>query len=373
MPSAEVEVLNKNIVIKENKIKFNDNSVITYSGEVLDFEKLKSISFNARGNIVTDDLIKVIGGEFKPFINSSGSIPVKLSIDGDNKKQTLFVQALTDRYNYITPFDFEELKGKDIALQSIVDFKGNRIKIKNTGLSIRNVIVDEKGKEIITYEPVFDIDGTIEGNRINLIKVIIPKPIRGKIFAFPDSSCQIDGKLYVFGETVSPRMRGGFEIKNLSIPELLVDLRNLGLKFRGHEADIIVEDLILNGSDIQTKTTFSLLPSPIFNILYANVSSRYFNLDRVMMVLERAMKYLPQNSSQTQNSNSADIPVVIHNGRIDFARIITGNIDLRNTISRISMRNNIFKLQNLRTNAFEGNVQGNIGVNLLTMFLDIVI
>ena len=371
LPSAEVEVLNKNIVIKENKIKFNDNSVITYSGEVLDFEKLKSISFNARGNIVTDDLIKVIGGEFKPFINSSGSIPVKLSIDGDNKKQTLFVQALTDRYNYITPFDFEELKGKDIALQSIVDFKGNRIKIKNTGLSIRNVIVDEKGKEIITYEPVFDIDGTIEGNRINLIKVIIPKPIRGKIFAFPDSSCQIDGKLYVFGETVSPRMRGGFEIKNLSIPELLVDLRNLGLKFRGHEADIIVEDLILNGSDIQTKTTFSLLPSPIFNILYANVSSRYFNLDRVMMVLERAMKYLPQNSSQTQNSNSADIPVVIHNGRIDFARIITGNIDLRNTISRISMRNNIFKLQNLRTNAFEGNVQGNIGVNLLTMFLDI--
>ena len=47
------------------------------------------------------------------------------------------------------------------------------------------------------------------------------------------------------------------------------------------KADINVEDLILNGSDIQTKSTFSLLPSAVFNILNANVSSRYFNLERI--------------------------------------------------------------------------------------------
>ncbi len=372
-PKFEVEIGNKNIIIKENKINFNDKSVITYFGEVLDFEKLKSITFNAKGNVATDDLIKLIGKEFKPFIHSMGTIPVKLSFDGDGKKQTLFAQALADRYNFITPVDYDELKDKDTALQAVVDFKGNRIKIKNTGLSIRNVAVDEKGKEIITYETISDVDGTIEGNRINLIKIMIPKTMHGKIFAFPDSSYQIDGKAYVFGETSSPRMRGGFEIKNLSIPELLIDLRNLGLKFRGHEADIIVEDLILNGSDIQTKTTFSLLPSPVFNILNANISSRYFNLDRVMAVTERAMKYVPTtpSSNSAPSSAPADIPVVIHNGRIDFARIITGNIDLRNTVSRISMRNNIFRLHNLRTNAFKGQVNGNIAVNLLTMFLDI--
>ena len=135
-----------------------------------------------------------------------------------------------------------------------------------------------------------------------------------------------------------------------------MDLRKLELRFRGHEADLIIEDLILNGSDIQNKTTFSLLPSSVFNILNAQVSSRYFNLDRVLMVVERAMKYMPQANSSAPSSAPADIPVVIHNGRIDFARIITGNIDLRNTISRISMRDNIFKLHNLRTNAFNGNI-----------------
>ncbi len=372
-PLFEVEVGNKNIIIKENKINFNDKSVITYSGEVLDFEKLKSITFNAKGNVSTEDLIKAIGKEFRPFIHSNGIIPVKLSFDGNNKKQTLFAQALSDRYNFITPVDFDELKDKDTAMQAVVDFKGNRIKVKNTGLSIRNISVDEKGKEIITYEPVSDIDGTIEGDRINLIKIMLPRTMHGKLFVFPDSSFQLDGKAYVFGETSSPRMRGGFEIKNLSIPELITDLRKLDLRFRGHEADIIVEDLILNGSDIQNKTTFSLLPSSVFNILNTNVSSRYFNLDRVMTVSERAMKYVPQAPAQasSQASAPADIPVVIHNGRIDFARIITGNIDLRNTISRISMRNNIFRLHNLRTNAFDGNVNGDIAVNLITMFMDI--
>ena len=370
-PLLETEIADKNIIIKENKINFNDNSTITYSGEVLDFEKLKSITFNAKGSINTEDIIKLIGKEFKPFIHSNGTIPVKICFDGDGKKQTLFAQALADKYNFITPVDYDELKDKDTAIQTVVDFKGNRIKIKNTGLSIRNVTVDEKGREVITYETISDIDGTIEGDRINLIKIMIPRTMHGKIFAFPDSSYQVDGKAYVFGELSSPRMRGSFELKNLSIPELLIDLRNLALKFRGHEADIIVEDLILNGSDIQNKTTISLLPSSIINILNTNVSSRYFNLDRVMTVTERAMKYIPVSSTPTQPSTPADIPVIIHNGRIDFARIITGNIDLRNTVSRISMRNNIFRLHNLRTNAFNGNINGNIAVNLLSMFLDI--
>ena len=60
LPLLGIEIADKNIVIQENKVNFNDKSVITYSGEVLDFEKLKSISFNAKGNIVTDDLVKLI-------------------------------------------------------------------------------------------------------------------------------------------------------------------------------------------------------------------------------------------------------------------------------------------------------------------------
>ena len=372
LPTLSVEIADKNIVIQENKVNFNDNSVITYSGEVINYEKLKSIKFNADGKIATDDIIKLIGKEFKQFINSRGEIPVKVLFEGDGKKQTLFAQALANKENYITPVNYVELQGKDVSLQSMVDFKGNRIKIKNTGLKIRNVNVDEKGKEVITYDVVSDVDGTIEGNRINLIKIVIPNTLNGNIHVFPKSTYKLSGKAYVFGETSSPRMRGGFEIDNLSIPELLLDLRKCALKFRGHEADLVVEDLIMNGSDIQNKTTVSLLPASVLNILNTEVNSRYFNLDKVMKVVERAMQYVPQApASSTTQSQPADIPVEIKTGSINFNRIITGNIDLRNTIARISMAKNIFNLHNLRTNAFKGRVNGDISVNLLDMGLDI--
>lgn len=372
-PVFETEIIDKNILIKENKLSINNASTITYSGQVVDYAKLKSIVFNADGKLATDDLVQIIGKEFQPFIHNSGTLPLKLSFDGNGKKQTLFAQILCDKENFITPVDFNELQGKNVALQSVVDFKGNRLKIKKTGFFTRNVTVDEKGNEKITLDDIFEVDGTIEGNRINLLKLTLLNDLNGKIYVFPESSLKIGGRAFVFGETTTPRMRGGFELNTLAIPELLLDMRLGAIKFRGHEADLVVEDLILNGSDIQNKTVISLLPSSNLNILNEEVLSRYFNLDKVMQVVDKAMKYAPASpaSSTSKSSQPADIPVVIHKGNIDFARIITGNIDVRNTTSKISMKDNVFYLNDLKTNVFKGQVNGNISMNLLNSLLKI--
>lgn len=371
-PLFEAEVAENNLVIKENKLNFNNKSVITYSGGVVDYNKLKSINFIAQGNVATDDMIQLIGREFKPFIHSAGSIPVKVTFDGNGKKQTLFAQALTDKTNFITPVDFAELQGQNISLQSVVDFKGNRIKIKNTGFFTRNISVDKKGNEVVTLGDILDIDGTIAGNRINLIKITMPKALTGNIYVFPQSNFKVNGRAFVFGETSAPRMRGGFEVTGLSIPELFIDMRKALLSFKGTQADFDVEDLILNGSDLQIKGVFSLLPAPVFNILNLDVASRYINVDKLMKVSARAMKYVPKSSGTAFSSSApADIPVEIRNGSINMERIISGNIDVRNTVSRISMARNIFYLNNLRTNVFNGNVRGNISMNLLTTLLNI--
>jgi hypothetical protein len=373
VPLFETEVADNNVVIKENKINFNEKSTITYSGEVIDYNKLKSIVFKANGAVSTDDLIKVIGKEFKPYIHSQGSIPVKLTVDGNGKKQTLFAQALADSQNFITPVDFTELQGKNTSLQSVVDFKGNRIKIKKTGLYERNVSVDEEGNEVVSLNDVLDIDGTIAGDRINLIKINLAKALNGKIFVFPKSSFKVDGKAYVFGETSSPRFRGGFNVQNLAIPELLLDLRNASLKFAGHNADFEVDDLILNGSDIQVNGTMSLLPASVLTISKLDVASRYMNVDKLMVVSDKAMKYVPQSTSTTSTSSSAqaDIPVWIKTGSIKMDRIISGNIDVKNTTGKISLVKNVFYLNNLKTNVFKGSVNGNISMNLLSTLMNI--
>lgn len=368
-PLFETEIADNNIIIKENKINFNDKSVVTYSGEVIDYTKLKSIALDAHGSVSTDDMVKVIGREFKPFIHSSGSIPVKVTLDGNGRKQTLFAQALCDKANFITPVDFAELQGKNLSLQSVVDLKGNRIKIKKTGLFERTVSVDDKGQEVVSLNNIFDVDGTIEGDRINLIKVNL-KPLTGKIVVFPSSVFKVDGKAFVFGETATPRMRGGFDVQGLKIPELLLDLRKVGIKFRGHDMDFKAEDLILNGSDLQIDGTMSLVPSSALKITDLKVVSRYLNADKLLVVADKAMKYVPTSPAPT-NAQAADIPVEIRSGSINMARIISGNIDVRNTTSRISMARNVFYLLNLRTNVFQGNVNGNISMNLINTLMNI--
>lgn len=373
LPKFEVEIADKDISIAENSVLVNDKSTFKYSGNIINYLKLKSINFNVDGNANTSDLIKLIGKEFEPFIHAHGEIPVKLAFEGDKQKQTLFAQVLCNDENFITPVDFVDYAGADSSMQAVVDFKPNRIKIKKTGWFKRTVSVDKKGNEIINLDEIFGIDGTIAGDRINLIKLTMPKSLKGKIYVFPQSEFVLEGKGFIFGQADSPRLRGGYEISNLSIPELLLNLKSGKLNFKGHHADFVLQDLVLNGSDIQLDGAVSLLPSGLVNILNLNVKSKYLNVDKLMTVSEKAMKYVPagNNTSSANNKTTADIPVVLREGSIDFKQIVTGNIDVRNTLSNISLAKNVFYLNNMKARVFNGQVKGNISVNLISMLMNI--
>lgn len=371
LPLFSTEISDNNIVIKENSILLNNKTKINYLGEIIDYNKLKSINFIAHGNLNTDDLVKFLGADLKPFIHSSGEIPIKLTVEGNKQKQTIFMQALADSANLITPIDIRELQNRNTSLQAVIDLKPNRIKIKKTGLFIRTVNVDEKGNEIIHLDEVAGIDGTVEGNRINLFKITLPKELHGKICIFPQSNFSLKGKAFVFGETSLPRMRGGFTLSNLSIPELFTTVKTADLRFKGHHANIDIQDVLLIGSDVNITTSISMLPDAITNILNLDINSRYINLDKLMKVSEQAIKYLPQGNSTGNQNSTPDIPIVVHNGSIRLHRIITGNIDIQNTTSNLTLRKNILYLNNLRSHIFNGSARGNISVNLITTLLRI--
>ena len=50
--------------------------------------------------------------------------------------------------------------------------------------------------------------------------------------------------------------------------------------------------------------------------------------------------------------------------------IVTGNINVYNTTSRLTLLRNILALRNLRTNIFDGKVTGAVNVNLLSLMVD---
>jgi len=374
IPNLEIGIADKNISIPENKLLFNDKSEIKFSGDIFDYEKLKNIQFNSKGNVSTDDLIKLIGKELKPFINSQGVIPVKLTLSGDKKKQTLVAQALADKDNFITPVDLTELGGKQTSLQAVVDLKPGRIKIKKTGIYIRTVSVDEKGNEVVNLQDILDIDGTIAGNRINLIKINLPTIVSGKIYAFQQSSFVRDkARLFVYGPTSNPIIRGVVNLRELKIPELLTSIDNIKLDFKGHTLGFDFARILLNNSDLNLKGDLDLNPSPILNISNLDVNSNDIVLEKILKVVDRAMKYVPMQSSGSSSkaSQSSDIPVAVQSGSIDMKRIQTGNIVVSNTTSRMALRHNILGLRGLRTYIFKGRVNGDIFVDLIKILVNV--
>lgn len=374
IPNFNLKIAENNINIQKNEIFFNDKSKLYYNADIIDYNKIESMNFMLFGCLNSDDIIKLIGQEFRPYFHSQGTIPIKVSFSGNSRKQTLFAHLLADKFNFITPVDLTNLAGKNTSLQAVVDFKPNRIKIKKTGLFTRTVKYDENGNSTVSLKEILGVDGTIEGNRINLLKVTMPQTLKGKIFAFPTSNFEFFGRLFVLGEMSKPRCRGGFSISNLSVPELLTTLEEATIKLKGHEADFGVENLVLNGSDIQVQGAMSLLPANVLEISNLDLSSRFMNIDKMMTVSERTMAYVPkqaQNQATAPSSENADIPVALRNGSINFARIMSGNIDVHNTSGRISLLQNIFYLNNLRTNVFKGQVGGDISMNLISTLMNI--
>ena len=374
VPELEIGIADKNISIPENKILFNDKSEIKFSGDILNYEKLKSIKLNASGNISTDDLIKLIGKELKPFIHSQGSLPIKFMVYGDKKKQTVMAQALADKDNFITPVDLTELGGKQTSLQATADIKPGRVKIKKTGIYIRTVSVDKDGNEVVNLEEVADIDGTIAGDRINLLKVNLPKIVSGKIYAFPRSSFVRDkARIFVYGSTSNPIIRGGVNVREIKIPELLTSVDNVKLDFKGHTLGFDLNNILLNGSDINVEGDLDLNPSEILNISGLNVSSNNIVLEKMLKVLDLVMKYVPAQPTGkgNQTAQSSDIPVAVQSGTINMRRIQTGNIVVTNTTSRMALRQNILGLRGLRTNVFKGRVNGDIFVDLIKTLVNV--
>ena len=369
VPKLEINIADKNIDIKENSLTFNDNSNIKFYGSITNYELLENINFDAKGSVATTDLIKLLGKELKPYINAKGKLPVKLSFNGDVRKKTLYAHALANGSNYITPINLNELQNQNTSLQATMVFKPNRIKIKDTGLFTREVSVDEEGNEKIKLGKIMDLDGTIEHNRINLMKFEIPQNLDGKIYLFPRSNFTLEkAKIFAFGHLSSPLIRGDLNISELFIPEIKTALDNFNVKISGRELGLNIKDLMLKNSDISATAKYSLEPKPIIELNNLKVNSKLVNVEDLTSVLDSVNRYIPSNTSTKSNgAGNSDIQVIIPEGEINFRKIVTGNIELTDTVSKMILRNNILYLPNLATNIFNGKVTGDIDVNLTNL------
>lgn len=375
-PKLEIKLDENDINVKPFELLVNSNSKINLLGSISSYSSSPLIDLKADGHLNSVDLRRFAGHDAEPFIDAQGNIPVKVKITGNDKKQSIIAQLKSDPQNYITPVHIQSMQGKQSILQAKIDYKGDRVHIRNTGFYIgTSLFGDDLALNTQNAKEVFKVSGTIVNLNtaepfINLIRISVPEEINAKLTAFTNSNLKADGRLLIFGKLASPLMRGSFKIKDLRIPEIFLTMDEADINLSGKNIVLAVRRLLLNGSDINITARTDINPHPQFTLSRLDVRSRFIDLDRLMKVPEALAKYTapPLPSSNTQ---TADIPVVIRNGSINMRRIKTGEIIATNTTGRISMRNNNFFLNNLRTTAFDGIIRGDITANLITTALQI--
>ncbi|OLA77153.1 MAG: hypothetical protein BHW55_06335 [Candidatus Melainabacteria bacterium 35_41] len=375
-PKLEIKLDENDINVKPFELLVNSNSKINLLGSISSYSSSPLIDLKADGHLNSVDLRRFAGHDAEPFIDAQGNIPVKVKITGNDKKQSIIAQLKSDAQNYITPVHIQSMQGKQSILQAKIDYKGDRVHIRNTGFYTgTSLFGDDLALNTQNAKEVFKVSGTIVNLNtaepfINLIRISIPEEINAKLTAFTNSNLKANGRLLIFGKLASPLMRGSFKVKDLRIPEIFLTMDEADVNLSGKNIVLAVRRLLLNGSDINITARTDINPHPQFTLSRLDVRSRFIDLDRLMKVPDALAKYTapPLPSSKTQ---TADIPVVIRNGLINIRRIKTGEIIATNTTGRISMSNNNFFLNNLRTTAFDGIIRGDITANLITTALQI--
>lgn len=385
IPETNSRIMNPklNIIVDEENIKMspirlilNNSSRINIDGSILEYTGRPIINISGDGDLYANDLKQLLGKDLAIFINSKGILPLKFRLNGNDKKQNLILQTKSDKLNYITPVDIEQIKDEQSILQAKITFKGNRLNIRETGLYSKDTptpFTSDLSSNMDGAKEVATIWGTITRLNtprpfINQIHITIPNDLDMKLYAFPKSNLKLGGELLIFGRALSPKYRGEFGIWDLSIPELYTSMKTLSLKFIAKTLYITVEDLILNGSDIQVAGNASIEPSSVFTLNNIDISSKNIDIPKLMKVNDVAMKYAPSPSNKTTNK---EIPILLKDGSINLQRISSPPVRLTNTKGDISLRENNFYLDNLRTTILNGTVDGRISVNLINMLLDI--
>lgn len=368
VPMSSVNLDLKSINIPKSILKINDHSFLIFSGDVQNYLSKPSINLVSTGDIYASDLRKFVGKDFESFVDAKGKMPIEISLNGNDKKQTFNMNIFANSNNYITPLHVKTLMGQDTVLKTTVNIHGNHIKIKDTGLFTQTKTVNEEGVEQIKYNPVVEIYGTIIGDYINKISINIPKETESVIYAFKNSALTVKPTfINIYSDTSSPKFRGNLSVANVSVPQLYTTLKTADIKFKDTYLNFNLSDLILNGSDMAVNGDLNLVPSKDLEISNLKISSKFLDADKIMKVSDAAMKILPQ----AESSEPADIPVVITNGSINFKHIKSGDINLKNTTSKIHLRKNILFINDLLTHMCDGRINGRIAMNLLDGFMKI--
>lgn len=368
----DIALDNENIKINPFDFIYNDLSKINVKGDILNYTKNPNIDIFIDGKIATKNLNETLGKEIAHFIPSKGIIPAKVSIKGDLSKQEILAQIFADNNNYISPVNFKSLVGAQSIAQADIKIHKNKINIKNSGLfKVQNGFNNDLEANLLNAQRIAELTTILDNGHINLFRINIPETQSGQIGIFKNSKFDTKGKITLNGSFDDLDFGGDLKITNIDIPEILFKTELIDLDFASKNLNLKTKNIDINGSKIDANLKADLKPANIFKINDIDVKSGILNVDSALVVLDKLMKYMPPASTATsKTSTPADIPLFA-DGKFDIKKLTTGNMVIRNIKGNLGIKNNDLIIKNLNCDAFDGKVDGDIKMNLLSSLLTI--
>lgn len=365
-PSLKAVFDGDKITILPSVAMLNGNSKITLSGDIKNYAKKPDINIVANGSLLSSDLKKFAGKDAAPYLKAAGSIPVKMTISGDDKKQNVLVKLYGTSSSYVTPIDFKQAVGKTSVLLINADISNNKIDLSKTGLYTGANINGTDGVELVGVSGGLNLDKNMT---LNNIKIVSKGSQTIGICAFNKSNAVADVNITVSGTAAKPVLSGSINANDVNIPELLTKVQNGSVKLNNKTFSFDVMNLNLNGSSIDVNGIGLLDYKPTVTLTDFNLLSDYINADKAMKVAEESAK-VP--ALVAGNSTAAPVlPVKINSGSINIKKLSSGAIVAEDISSKMSLAKNVLYLTKLNAKAFDGSFNSDISMNIFTSAMKI--
>ena len=278
VPDSKISIDEKNINLDKTYILLN-NSRIDITGKISDYmSKAIGINIDASGNLLASDIKTMIPKEFHSEVKAKGSLPLLLSVKGNEKNQNIIFKLNANPNNYLSLFDVQELQGKNTEIKANMSLSGSTLKFSDTGIFANGVgIAYLKGVINDLYKSQ-DLSLNLSTPNISMS---VPFVKNSKLTA--------GGSINISGKAINPILRGDVSIPVISIPDMLLTMKDMSVS--------------LDGAFLKGKGTLK--------------------------------------------------------------EFVCGGIKADSLSSDFKLQNNLFYLNNLSGNAFDGKVEGDISYNIL--------
>ncbi|MBR6098188.1 hypothetical protein IKP85_00410 [bacterium] len=361
LPKFGVTLNEKDINIADSYMLFG-NSRFDISGKITDYTS-KAVSINAmlKGNLLTNDVVKLIPYDMRNLFSAKGSMPVIVKVTGNDKSQIITIQLLATPSGYLKFTDLQSISGKSLLLNSDISISGNNLTLTNTGAFAGNKnTLSQDTASNISGTQILKVSGGANLSNMNLrnLNVSTVQPQVINVPSYIGSKVALDANVTLNGNAMNPEMKGFIKCPSVSVPSMKTTLKDLLVEL-GNSITVDLPEISVADSKMNAKAIVSNNFSNGVIIKNLDFKSSYLNSDSLIAELAK----MPSGSGGSQSS---DIGVIIQNGKGNIEKFKSGKIIATNLSSDFNLKNNIFTLKNLTGNAFDGKIDGVISVNVIS-------